>query len=167
MIEKWAYFSRKILKDGYPFLQKSPLKMGRGFEAQAAHPCPAQIWVPPQVATVMITVSKERPFPTLEIRIIWVPLQLGPMGAVGGGGEELHICKIYGDVPPKWVNFTLTKSVSLGPILTPPKKKKIPKHGSTFVEKWVKNHGEKFRKYISILSKSYQNCSTKYGSLFS
>ena len=26
-----------------------PLKMGRGFEARAAHPCPNQIWVPPQV----------------------------------------------------------------------------------------------------------------------
>ena len=46
--EKWAYFSRKNLKNGYPFLPKSPLKMGRGFEAQAAHPCPTQIWVPPR-----------------------------------------------------------------------------------------------------------------------
>ena len=45
---KWAYFSRKILKNGYPFLPKSPLKMGRGFEARAAHPCPTQIWVPPR-----------------------------------------------------------------------------------------------------------------------
>ena len=44
--EKWDYFSRKILKNGYPFLLKSPLKMGRGFEARAAHPCPTQIWVP-------------------------------------------------------------------------------------------------------------------------
>ena len=38
---------RKILKNEYPFLPKSPLKMGRGFEARAAHPCPTQIWVPP------------------------------------------------------------------------------------------------------------------------
>ena len=45
--EKCAYFSRKILKNGYPFLPKSPIKMGRGFEARAAHPCPTQIWVPP------------------------------------------------------------------------------------------------------------------------
>ena len=45
--EKWAYISRKILKNGYPFLPKSPLKMGKGFEARAAHPCPTQIWVPP------------------------------------------------------------------------------------------------------------------------
>ena len=44
---KWAYFSRKNLKNGYPFLSKSPLKMGRGFGARAAHPCPTQIWDPP------------------------------------------------------------------------------------------------------------------------
>ena len=47
IFEKWAYFSRKILKNGHPFLPKSPLKMGRGFEARAAHPCQTQIWVPP------------------------------------------------------------------------------------------------------------------------
>ena len=47
-VEKWAYFSRKILKNGYPFLPKSPLKMGGGFEARAAHFCPTQIWVPPR-----------------------------------------------------------------------------------------------------------------------
>ena len=35
-LKKWPYFSRKILKNGYPFLPKSPFKMGRGFEAQAA-----------------------------------------------------------------------------------------------------------------------------------
>ena len=40
IFEKWAYFSRKILKNGYLFLPKSPLKMGRGFEARAAHLCP-------------------------------------------------------------------------------------------------------------------------------
>ena len=40
-------FSRKILNNGYPFLPKWPLKMGRGFEARAAHPHPNQIWVPP------------------------------------------------------------------------------------------------------------------------
>ena len=45
ILEKWAYFSRKILKNGYPFLPRSPIKIGRGFEAQAAHPCPTQIWV--------------------------------------------------------------------------------------------------------------------------
>ena len=43
IFEKWACFSRKIFKNGYPFLPKSPLKMGRGFEARAAHPCPTQI----------------------------------------------------------------------------------------------------------------------------
>ena len=32
-------------------------------------------------------------------------------------GEELHICKIHGDVTSKWVNFT-QKSVKVGPILT-------------------------------------------------
>ena len=47
IFEKLAYFSRKILKNGYPFLPNSPLKMGRGFEARAAHPCPTQISVPP------------------------------------------------------------------------------------------------------------------------
>ena len=30
--EKWAFFSRKILISGCPFLPKWPLKMGRGFE---------------------------------------------------------------------------------------------------------------------------------------
>ena len=48
IFEKWAYFSREILKNVYPFLPKSPLKMGRGFDAQAAHPCPTQIWVTPR-----------------------------------------------------------------------------------------------------------------------
>ena len=43
IFEKWAYFSRKILKNRYSFLPKSPLKMGRGFEARAAHPGPTQI----------------------------------------------------------------------------------------------------------------------------
>ena len=38
---------RKILKNGYPFWPKSPLKMGMGFEARAAHLCPTKIWVPP------------------------------------------------------------------------------------------------------------------------
>ena len=45
--EKWVYFSRKILNNGYPFLPKWPLKMGRGFDARAAYPRPNQIWVPP------------------------------------------------------------------------------------------------------------------------
>ena len=40
IFEKLAYFSRKILKNGYSFQPKSPLKMGRGYEAPAAHPCP-------------------------------------------------------------------------------------------------------------------------------
>ena len=44
-------FWRKILKNGYPFWPKSPLKMGMGFEAWAAHPCPTQIWVPPRDQT--------------------------------------------------------------------------------------------------------------------
>ena len=30
----------KFLNNGYPFLPKWPLKMGRGFETQAAQPCP-------------------------------------------------------------------------------------------------------------------------------
>ena len=45
--------------------------------------------------------------------------------ADGGGGEEIHKCKIYGDVPPKWVDFTHTRIVIMGPILIiqpPPKK---------------------------------------------
>ena len=43
--EKWAYIWRKITKNGCLFLPKWPLKMGRGFKAQEAHP--NQIWVPP------------------------------------------------------------------------------------------------------------------------
>ena len=54
IFEKWAYVSRKILTNGYPFLPKSPLKMGKGFEVQAAHPCPTQIWVPPGLETISI-----------------------------------------------------------------------------------------------------------------
>ena len=34
IFEKWAYFSRKILKNGYPSLPKSPLKIGRGLRLQ-------------------------------------------------------------------------------------------------------------------------------------
>ena len=41
----WKYVMRKIPKNGYPFQPKWPLKMGRGFEAWAAHPSPDQIWV--------------------------------------------------------------------------------------------------------------------------
>ena len=41
-------FQEKNLENGYPFLPKSPLKMGRGFEAREAHPCPTQIWVTPR-----------------------------------------------------------------------------------------------------------------------
>ena len=51
--------------------------------------------------------------PIDEIKIIWVPLQVEPGG--------LHICKIYGDVPPKWTDFA-QKSLNIGPILTLPKK---------------------------------------------
>ena len=55
IFEKWAYFWRKILKNGYPFLPKSPLKMGRSFEARAAHPCPTQTWVPPRVGASLFS----------------------------------------------------------------------------------------------------------------
>ena len=47
----------KILKNGYPFLPKSPLKMGRGFEAWVAHPCPTQIWVSPPPRLYIPTIS--------------------------------------------------------------------------------------------------------------
>ena len=36
--KKWAYFLRKIHKNGYPFLSKWPLKWVGGFEARAAQP---------------------------------------------------------------------------------------------------------------------------------
>ena len=36
-------FQEKSFKMGTLFCQISPLKMGRGFEARAAHPCPTQI----------------------------------------------------------------------------------------------------------------------------
>ena len=55
--------------------------------------------------------------------------------ATGGGvlGKKLHICKIYGDVPPKWVDFTPKKSVNMGPILTPQITKiKVTKHFVVF-----------------------------------
>ena len=44
---KIGLFLKENPKNGYPFWPKSPLKMGMGFEARAAHPCPTQIWVPP------------------------------------------------------------------------------------------------------------------------
>ena len=46
-IAKWPYFHEKSLKMGTLFGQNHPLKMGMGFEAWGAHPCPTQIWVPP------------------------------------------------------------------------------------------------------------------------
>ena len=45
--EKLPYFSRKILNSGYPLLPKWRLKMGWGFEARTARPCPNQTWAPP------------------------------------------------------------------------------------------------------------------------
>ena len=41
--------------------------------------------------------------------------------AEGGWWWNFTLCKIYRDVPPKWVDFT-QKIVNMGPILTPPKK---------------------------------------------
>ena len=91
---------------------------------------------------------------TDEIRIIWVPLQLGPRRG-GVLGEELHICKIYRDVPPKWVDFT-PKICKHGSHLYPPKKgkKKISKAWVKFVENWVKDHDKNFGKWVYSLSKS-------------
>ena len=40
-------FEGKSLKIGTLSGQNPPLKMGMGFEARVAHPCPTQIWVPP------------------------------------------------------------------------------------------------------------------------
>ena len=40
-------------RHGYRFWPKSPLKMGMGFEARAAHPCPTQIWVPPWAPNII------------------------------------------------------------------------------------------------------------------
>ena len=57
IFEKYAYFWRKILKNGYPFWPKSLLKMGMGFEARAAHPCPTQIWVPPRAGDLCMLTS--------------------------------------------------------------------------------------------------------------
>ena len=51
--------------------------------------------------------------------------------AEGGMGEEPHIGRIYGDVPPKWMDFTKKKSVNMGPILKP---QKIPKLGSNLLK---------------------------------
>ena len=36
--EKWAHILRKIPQNGYLFLPKWPIKIGRGFEAWVAHP---------------------------------------------------------------------------------------------------------------------------------
>ena len=74
-----------------------------------------------------------------------MPLQLGLRGL----GEELHIFKMYVDVPPKWVDFT-QKSVNMSLILTPPKN---PQTMVKFVENRVKNYGEKFGKWVYSLSK--------------
>ena len=53
-----------------------------------------------------------------------------PFKGWGAGGVTSHRpkCKLkYGDVPPKWVDFThKKKSVNMGLISTP---KKIPKRG--------------------------------------
>ena len=43
-------------------------------------------------------------------------------------GEELHICKIHGDVTSKWVDFT--QKFGKGWSHFDPSPKRIPKHGS-------------------------------------
>ena len=74
--------------------------------------------------------------------MIWVPLQLGR-----GEGEELYIglCKIYGDVPPKWVDF-MQDICKHGSHFDPPQKK--PETWVKFVQNQVKNHGESFGKWV-------------------
>ena len=58
IFKKWTHILRKMPKKGYLFLPKWPLKMGRGFEAEAAHPCPNQIWVsPPPTPCIAIYMS--------------------------------------------------------------------------------------------------------------
>ena len=52
--EKWTYFSREIFNNGYTFLLKWPLKMGRGFEARAAHPCPIKSEYPSGVTPLPV-----------------------------------------------------------------------------------------------------------------
>ena len=47
--EKWTYILRIIPENGCLFLPKSPLKIGRGFDAQTEHPRQNQIQVPPWV----------------------------------------------------------------------------------------------------------------------
>ena len=80
IFEKWAYFSRKILKNGYPFLPISPLKMGRSFEARAAHPCPTQIWIPPPPGPLCN-----------EIKVEWEFLMLWPNFGVRHLGTTLPV----------------------------------------------------------------------------
>ena len=46
IVKNRPIFQGKSLKMG-TMLPKWPLNMGRGFKAQAADPCPNQIWVPP------------------------------------------------------------------------------------------------------------------------
>ena len=62
-------FEGKSLKNGYPFWPKSPLKMGMGFEARAAHPCPTQIWVPPRALSWQL-LGVFRFFSTIKITLI-------------------------------------------------------------------------------------------------
>ena len=63
-----------------------------------------------------------------------------------GGGEEVCICKIYRDVPLKWVDFT-PKIFKHGSHFDPPQK--IPKHGSN-CRKLGKNHGENLENWYIV-----------------
>ena len=55
---KMGLFSRKILKNGCLFRQKSPLKMGMGLEAPAAPPVQLKSeYPPPRVIVVVVFVS--------------------------------------------------------------------------------------------------------------
>ena len=85
---------------------------------------------------------------------------------LGGGGTS--ICKVIGDVLPKWVGFyqefprhgshSLKKSINMGSIIFT----KNPKNGSIFLSEIFRNLLQNFEKCICILGKI-----TRYRYLFS
>ena len=102
-LKNGPFFQEKNLKNGYPFLPKSPLKMGRGFEARAAHPCPTQIWVPPPPGFVWMLVME------VPLQCLYILAFQQKKYFIPGEGEVLSP-KSYMDVPaePQKFDFLFT-----------------------------------------------------------
>ena len=57
IFENWTNFSRKILKNGYPFLPKSPLKWVGVLRLERHTPVQLNFWVPPGDLATEVKIS--------------------------------------------------------------------------------------------------------------